>query len=371
MYLSSAPSTLDTSQIFSNVAMDNLSSSYNGTIKWINNVSSNPFLRKLPQMIYYEMIGITALLTNGLLIYIILSRRKLWEIRNAKLCSMSVSGILFAILFCIPYPSTVLDKTSILCYLQTSLRNFLMSCICFHLALVAIDRAIIVATPFHYSALVNRRNTWICLIFVWVTAFVGSFYPVLTFRLVKRNSSNPCAQSGTARDELIYTICFYTLYYVSPLIVMLVCHGYTFFIALHHIKKINDQQLSTFDPVQKRKSQLIAKQFRAAKPVIIITGTFIILTVPYIICSMVWLIMGSIPYNIRKPFIPVIVNFLKASDGGLRELAFAYPAINPLLYMWFDRDICHEITETWKRPIVQIPQSGTEALDMHLDVNLN
>ncbi|EDV26097.1 Beta-4C adrenergic receptor [Trichoplax sp. H2] len=333
-----------------------------------NTTNSDNVMRELPQIIYYEIIGFTALLTNGFLVYLILTRKRLWKIQNVKLCSMSMSGILFAILFCLPYPLVVMDPTNILCYLKTSLRNFLMSCMCLHLALIAIDRAITVGMPFHFSNFVNRRTTWIYLTLVWVMALIGSFYPVLTFRTVKRDDKNPCTTSGDAGDELIYNIFFYSFCYLCPLKIMLICHGYIFIIALRHLKQMNNEQYPSFDPVQRRKSQLITKQFKAAVPLIIITGTFILLTLPYIICSMIALILGSSPLKLRLRFIRLIVNCLRASEYGLRELAFAYPALNPLLYIWLSRDIRSEIIEMCKRPLVRIPISGTKTSALRLAI---
>lgn len=327
----------------------------------INNLSDG-VMREMPQIIYYEIIGLVALLTNGSLVYFIVTRRKLWKLHNVKLCSMSMCGILFALLFCFPYPLTALYKASLLCYLRLPFRNFLMSCICLHLALIAIDRAITIIKPLRYSKLVNRKYTFFTLSTIWLAALFSSFYPVLTFRTqAKARGRNLCPTSGKATDELSYTIAFYSFCFLCPLLIMLYCYGYILVIALRHLKKMNNHEIATYDPVQNRKSILITKQFKAAVPFLIITGTFITLTVPHIICSMISLILASLPFELRRSNLSLLIICLKASDYVLRELAFSYPALNPLIYVYFSRDIRNEITNILNDSIAFISRTAITA----------
>ncbi|EDV26096.1 uncharacterized protein TRIADDRAFT_55851 [Trichoplax adhaerens] len=319
---------------------------------------STSIIREMPQIMYYEIVGFTALLTNGTLVHLILTHRKLWKIHNVKLCSMSTSGLFFALLFCLPYPITVIYQVNFLCYLKNPLRNFLMSCICLHLALIAVDRTITIILPFSYSKVVNRKYTYVCLTIIWLTALVGSFYPLFTFRTQGQNSTkNSCPTSGEITDELTYTLAFYSFCFLGPLLIMISCYGYIFFISLRHLKMINNHQIPSFLLVHNRKSQLIARRFKAAVPFIIITGTFIALVVPQIICSMVALILGSLPFSIRVQSLQLLINCLKASRYGLRELAFSYPALNPLIYVYFSRDIRHEIINKFGRPLAYLSRT--------------
>ena len=332
------------------------------------NTFSNDIIRELPRIIYYGIIGFVTIITNGSLVYFIVSRRKLWKLQNAKLCSMSMCGILFALLFCIPYPLTVLHKTNLLCFLKHPFRNFFMSCICLHLALIAIDRAITIIRPLQYSKVVNRKYTFVTLLIIWIAALFGSFYPILTFRTqAKAFSQNLCPTSGKAADEFSYTIAFYCIYFLFPLLIMLICYGYILVIALRHVKKMNNHDIPNYNPLQNRKNILVAKRFKAAVPFLIITGTFIALTVPQIICSMISVILAPLSFDVRKSNFSLLIGCLKASNYGLRELAFSYPALNPLIYVYFSRDIRNEVTNKFNYSIAFIPRTAITAASIKIN----
>ncbi|EDV26100.1 uncharacterized protein TRIADDRAFT_55856 [Trichoplax adhaerens] len=316
--------------------------------------------------IYNGITGIIALTINAPLAYIIITRRTLWKIPHIRLCSMCFTSIILALLYCLPYPwISSSPPTSVLKIIQKPLRNFLLASFCFHLASDAVDKVVIIAFPFQYKSFVRPSIVGLNLTLVWLISLFVSFYPIIS---PLRRKSNVTYLTGSISEEANYHYVFYSLCIILPYSVIILCHGYLFVVALRHVRNIDYQQSKSMEEL-KRGRQRIIKKFRAARPLIVTSVVFLIFTVPYFVCLFIAFSLGDLPWEIRKKHLGVLMNALKASSYGLRELAFSYPAYNPFIFILFSQDLRKEIAEflriSRKKPLLQ-SASTTRMTSTHL-----
>lgn len=293
----------------------------------------------LRNVIFYEINGVVILLTNTPLIYAILSQHRLRSLHNLMICSMNFCAIFFSLFYCLPYVLTVLYKDSFLCYISSPLRNFLTIAISLHLCLISIDKALIIGYPLRYPSISKSKSIAIAVSLIWSISFIVGFYPI-TYRapyLAERNLS--CRPSISSAYEIPYHWCYYSILICFPILCMTISYGYIYCIAIQQWKKIMDhEQLVSHDNVIFRKRHRISIHLKTATPLIAITGAFLIMHIPFYILSTInFAIVSIIRSNPQAIFVysSTLSNTIRAMHI-LKELAFAYPAVNPLLYAYFD-----------------------------------
>lgn len=326
----------------------------NGT----NSGGSRPGLRvNAITSIYYGVIGLVALTANGSLAYIITSRRKLWKIHYLRLCSMCLISIILTALYYFPYYwAETSSRFAFFTVIHNPIRNFLMASFSYHLVFDTLDKVIIIAFPFRYKNFVRPSVAAITLIFSWLFSFFAAFYPVIS---PLRRQGDTTFGAGNASDEEIYHYVFYSTCVIIPYIFVIICQSYIFVIALRHIKKIKYQQCkSTEEPMTERR-RLIIKKFKAARPLIITTATFIVLTLPYLTCLFISFSLARLPIPIRIQLFHILIPTLRASSIA-KGIAFSYPAVNPLIFAIFSQELRHSLTEFFR--LSNLRQKPTQSM---------
>ncbi|RDD38295.1 Neuropeptide Y receptor [Trichoplax sp. H2] len=295
-------------------------------------------MAKLASIIIYEFIGFFSLLNNGLLIYLILSRRQLRKVMNIIISSMAIGTIIFAIFYCLLHPLEVLSFriNSIFCHLFGPFRNFSLANLSFHLSLLSLEKYIVIAYPFHSSQIITKFKIFLSLIFVWVGAFLLSFFPVFVLRKYDP-IDRKCPKVGDAEQEFIYFTCFYALAFGLPLAIMLFAYGSICRIALKHMRDIREKNL----PGNAEVHHEIRRRVHAAKPLLIMVGTFFIMWTPYIIFTVIIFIYGRHAAQRQQLLFhhEIFAKLQAVHRDILLPVALSYCAINPIIYGFFNPGI--------------------------------
>lgn len=294
--------------------------------------------------VYHVCLGITILISNGLLMYLIITRRQLWKRDHIRLMCMCITAIIMAVFYYLPYPWIVKNKKTFMHHLQNAKRDFLIASFNYLLTLHLIDKTIIIAYPLKFHHVVKTSTTWISTIVVWILSLVVAFFPVLTFR--QYNIDNPTSNYVNCEvfANCIYYLVFYTVFFVIPAIIICCCQIYLCVIRFRHLRKIQSLTVTATEAEKQRAyASINKKRFKAVKSLILITGIFMVFTFPYYICLLIHVslqIKSKLESRSQhKPLstqIAIITNIIKA---GLREAAFSYPALNPVVFICFSLDL--------------------------------
>ncbi|RDD38287.1 D(1) dopamine receptor [Trichoplax sp. H2] len=291
-------------------------------------------------IIFMEILGFITLVTNSVLAYLILSRRRLRAINhNSIIASMCFGCIIFAIFYCLLYPFNIISKASvnIFCPLFGPFRNFCLVILNLHLCLVGIEKYLLITYPL--TVKLTRKTVLIIVTGIWISGFTISFLPIFTYRPYNPKIFNGCVRIAynQINKEIAYFIIFQIIIFVVPLMIMLYCYGYISILAFRHIRNI-DRNYYVSNEVN-NDVRLRKKNIRAAKPFIVMVGTFLLTWLPTIIFNtMVLIIPSTIGQNnsFMRNFVASLNTF---NVQVLRSIAFSYCAVNPLIYGYFNPEI--------------------------------
>lgn len=332
----------------------------------------SPIMHDLRNVIFYEVNGVIILITNIPLIYAILSQHRLRSLHNLMICSMNFCAIFFGLFYCLPYVLTVLYSDSFLCYISTPIRNFLTIAISLHLCLISVDKALIIGYPLRYPSISKSKSIAVIVSLIWSISLIVGFYPI-TYRtqyLAQRNLS--CRPSVALVHEIPYHWFYYSILICFPILCMTISYGYIYCIAMQQWKKIMDhEQLVSHDNIVIRKRHRISVHLRTAMPLLAITGAFLIMHIPfYIVSTINFAVLSIIGSNPSAIFVysSLLSNTIRAMHV-LKELAFAYPAVNPLLYAYFDVAIRQVVVKVFRvrrdRSMIDTRRTTAAAIPLH------
>ncbi|RDD36901.1 Histamine H2 receptor [Trichoplax sp. H2] len=326
-------------------------------------------------------LGITIATNLSLLIFMV-NKRKLHTASNVILISILITGLLFGIVYILP--RFIIGTTySILfvCKLFGYLGALFTVNINLHVCAISFDRFFAVVFPFRYRQIASKRASVLLCVIIWFISFLICAIPLITFdrdtkiclgasRIINEtNTSMPTNLSttltttasvlpSTIQSNLtttvsvtpgtlsptqlfilswrIYLLFIFFVLFLFPLAVLIMTYGTMLFVVFTHAKKVHSLTVATTE-TNKPKS-LIIQNRKALLQVALIIGAFLIFFLPYVMATVVFLI-----------------NDLKFASEGVytysnitQLIAFSYPAVNPLLYAYYNKDISHEITKSFK-----------------------
>lgn len=312
----------------------------------VNHTVHSLIYDNLATVIFHEIIGFIILFTNSILVYLILSHRRLRKSNhNIIIVSMSTGCIIYSIFYCLFFPFNVISLVSVnvFCPLFGPFRNFCLAILNLHLCLVGIEKYLLIV--YSLNVILTRKSILVIACIIWIVGFFISFIPIFTYRPYNPAVNNGCIRISSNRisKELIYFIVFYVIIFLIPLIVMLYCYGYICFLAIQHIRRINSHDhIYSESPDISNRIRLTRKNLRAAKPFIIMVGTFLLTWLPSVICNIIMLV---IPYlywsNIdrSRDIISLQGSVVRVNVDILRNIASAYIAVIPIIYGYFNPEI--------------------------------
>ncbi|RDD40459.1 rhodopsin [Trichoplax sp. H2] len=311
----------------------------NAIIK-IHSTNTLTFLYCLP-----VFLGIFILISNGLLIYLILTRRHLWKRDHIRLINMCIAALFLSIFYYIPHHWISKNTTTFLYHLQYPIRDFLIASFNYHLTIDALEKTIIIAYPISHDRIIKTSRAFTSVAIVWLACLIIGFCPIFTFRKFSINNTSAIySDLGIIRCNYVFYVAFYTFCFIIPIVIIFCCNIYLCIVSLRHLRKIQRlAKAANKERGRRHKIRLAIKQFRAVRVVILTTGTFMMLTFPYYIC----ILIGFSLHTSRNPA-TILEQILLSKQSAyfafttkavLQEIAFAFPAINPIILVQFTHDI--------------------------------
>ena len=123
------------------------------------------------------MLTILTILGNGLLIYLITSRKRLHSTVNWFLFSLALADLCVGLTF---FPTrTVCNQSAALCNkcITTALRWLFLNLSVTNLCALSVDRYIAIVMPFKYAVFTAKKRHFFLIAAAWILPFVGHFVP--------------------------------------------------------------------------------------------------------------------------------------------------------------------------------------------------
>ena len=281
-------------------------------------------IKMKPDVWYWALGGILSVSTvlgNGLVIYLIISRKRLHKTVNWFLFSLAVADLCVGLVY-LPSEACIYASLCSKC-ITTAMRWLFLNLSMTNLCSLTIDRYIAIVTPLKYSVFKAKRRHLILIAAAWVLPFVVHFVPFTWMY---------CAGMKNAVRTFLTVLLF--VFKLPPFLLLFIACSKTLYIAREQKKRASVQlaQLSfngsCRQSVSTIKSQTQASTF--AKALGIIVAIFLIcyaIDIARLICY---------TFHCSK-YIPWLV-------VNLQSLLFVFnSASNPIVYALLKQDICREL----------------------------
>ena len=294
------------------------------------NANSNIDSKKLeffwgPVPTYYWVLtainGLITLVCNGLVIFIILKRGRLyrnpgnWLLLSLAFSDLTVGIIMIPSLFIcyfspIPCDWNVNKKVYDL-FLYISVTN-----LCF----LTMDRYIAVVFPLKYTVLVPRSSTIKLLITAWLFPLVVCVIPFILSFL-------PIAESKKQQAERVFVAIKVCVFELLPCALMLLAYMHIFLISRRHVRHINSIQRSI-----RRRNSASETKWRAKSTI----KVFCVVVPLFVVC---WILASwrEICYVFDRCSVPSTAVHIS------RLLLKGHSMIDPIVYALHKKDIRKEL----------------------------
>lgn len=283
------------------------------------------FFRGRVPMYYWILCAITGVITllcNGVVIFIILRRERLyrnatnWLLLSLAFSDLSVGIIMIPSLFICYFSTIVCDwgvnKKIYDLFLYVSVTN-----LCF----LTLDRYIAVVFPLKYALLVPEKLTIKLLMTAWL-------FPIFTFLIPFLLESLPIADSKKQDAVKIHAAIKVGIFELIPCLVMLLAYMHIFLISRRHARHINSINKS----IKRERNSNNEKNLRARSAV----KVFCIVVPLFVVCWTIasWREICSVFHACSVPPTTVHVS---------RLLLKGHSMIDPIVYALHKRDIRKEL----------------------------
>lgn len=262
-------------------------------------------------LIIMTSIGVAIFIINTIFLLIILFYRRLRTIPNVMMCSMSISGILFAVIYIIPryVPISSEEFCKMLPFIGVSLALIIN----LHQCVIGYHRYMAVANPVTHRRQMTKAHVAIILVLIWLLPFLASISPYVFYRPIKPGY---CRTFGfDTLPTVIFYGTIYSLFFYLPLIIVVFGYIYIHILAITMPKDKKLIKRGTW------KSRIHRHRHVLVHTAIIIELHTLCWT-PFITVSLAW-------YAGFKPV------YFATMVEVLLNIAFSYPAINPIVYAYF------------------------------------
>lgn len=312
----------------SNASMIDNSSSYG------NNSSSNQDLGEesepllpTPMIAVLSLIGLLAVVINGVVIFLMFKRKVLRSLTNVFLASLALSDLVTS-LFGIPVLVACLETDIFkICVVSRIFYQFTaVSSIC-HVLLVAFDRFLAIVHPLKRNSLVTKRRAVSAILFIWLLSFLTS-----TVRLSWEKYDDTSSTNRTQDDqdfEMEYNVILICFFFVVPFITMCSIYGHIFYISFMLARR--DRRLNS---ALRTESRSTLHEWRGRSLLVIMMVIFVGCWLPF--------------------FLSVLSDSLNNQESSTSDvrtqrllvvLAFIPPLLNPLLCTLAKKDFRRVLRE--------------------------
>lgn len=268
------------------------------------------------QFILMGIIGSVSIITNAFLFIIIIRRKKLRTPANDILFSMFICGFLFGAVYVLPkWTNIEYIKWPIYCSLSSPIGVFFAFLFNLHQCLVCFDKFLALKWPLTYRIAVNHCKMMTVIVVIWIVAGFAAFSPLIFYRPI--NDKFCILISRDFNAESTYLKVVYGLVFFVPLILMVLC--YTGIIIIVNSRT----QMDKYRNIASLDQTFFSITVKTAKQMAVISGVFVVLWLPFIALSLYLVVNVHVVVHQGSWILPMFEAF--------RFLAFAYPAINPIL----------------------------------------
>lgn len=278
-------------------------------------------------------LGVTTIITNSFIFLIIVTNKKLKSVIFIILSSMFLVGISSASLYILPrWAFSAFIGDSFYCYILPALGTAFVINLNLHQCLVSLDRYFAVTRPFQYKLRAQTRYVVSILAMIWIVSTASALLPA-AFQF-GQDPINQCQSQLNGTDlRQDYLASLTSTFIICPIIVIIFCYSRIFYI----IKSRSSIAFHQQNNLAQYKSCMIAKNVKAAQQMAVITMIYILAFLPFVI---VYLLTHSNPQ--LGVSLALILQLLFI-------IAFAVPAINPLLYAYYVTSLREAIMKTLQK----------------------
>ncbi|RDD38815.1 Alpha-1A adrenergic receptor [Trichoplax sp. H2] len=271
------------------------------------------------------IIGILSIITNSMLLFGISKAKIFRNLTTIIIGSSFVIGILFGGIYVLPRFAIVgYRKWGLICSLLPVLGSSFLLNYNLHQCLICFDRLIAVNWPVLYKTTLSQHHYLIAIGMIWTSSLLVAIVPVLTFRPLQISDCILYSSDTTAEEIFLYLLFFGCIFF--PITVIVTFYAYIFYVIYMRKRKIN-QTNASISPVQY--SIIRRKTMYASIQMATLTLVFLCMMLPYLLLFLIVRLR-----SVKLMSLPLYY-FAQFS----RYIAFAYPAINPLLYAYFVESI--------------------------------
>ncbi|RDD37449.1 Trace amine-associated receptor 2 [Trichoplax sp. H2] len=272
--------------------------------------------------------GFGALLCFSLVIFT-LSRRQLRSPSYASFISLCTNGILFGSLYLMPRYGTDFSRdTPVICHMLPRLGQALLLNVGLHVSVMTIERYFAIVYPFKYQRFITRGTVMVIILFLWFLVIgLQAIVSGLEFIQINQTVANKCAYSrGFENTSNLINAGFSVALSCLTLIILIYVYTLVLIIIRRHQDKIR-RQLTLSNPdkiaVKTRKKAVLQTG--------LLFGVYLVFFLPFLFVTA---FLPRLPFS--KPLYYFYINVL-------RNMAFIFPFIQPLLYLKFTANINREL----------------------------
>ena len=279
----------------------------------------------------FGLITLTGTLGNSLVIYVILSRKKMRTVTNLLLLNLAIADLSFVII-CPPFTAYQYATNnwpipgvfgSFVCKLMHYLLNVTVYVTIYTLVLISAIRYMTIVHNNQTMKYRTRQNIILAIVGIWIVVSGLNVPIIMTHGIVNTYGKPLCNNYGMDVGRVLYAL-FFAFAYVVPLTaiaVLSIC-------ILLHIQKQRPVMLG------KRKSKSAKKKRQAARILIIVVVIFAILWLPINIFLLVAYFHG-VPENAA----------IMATTVVCSCLAYFNSCVNPFIYNYASKDFRESFRE--------------------------
>ena len=272
---------------------------------------------------WYGLTGLVAIIGNGVVLWLIITKRSLRTISNLFLSSLAAADLLVGFVIqpvwiSVRYTAYNVDRVQTYgkaidyIWIHTTVATT------FNLCCVTLDRHIAIFHPLRYEGILSRKRCYVLIATVW---FMSLVLPCSRF-LVEDVIGLPA----------LY-ISFTIITVLIPMIIIILCSIRILRAAAVQSRRITVNTVQNLEAVKTRK-----KNFKAAKTISIVVGLFVVCWLPSLITSFVYYFSKKVCY---------CTEYLTVW-AAVEAVAFSSSAINPLVYCLRNHEFYEALTHTFR-----------------------
>ncbi|RDD37082.1 Somatostatin receptor type 4 [Trichoplax sp. H2] len=266
-------------------------------------------------VVIYVFIFCLTIATNLCMLSLIIFKKKFHCKSGWMKASMFFTGILFALLYLLPYRvlGTYWVNNAFICTILRLAGPALIISFNFHWTIINVDRYFYYFYPQYYNGYRANIIVVLSVAAIWLISLLCVVIPLYTFMYPLNEE---CINLYPSRflSHFVYILIVFGLFFLIPLIIVLLLFSYI-------LCKINHRNLrQQMIPSGDAQTAIFMRRIntKVVKHMAIMVGLFIIFWLPYIILSL----MNTSGSSFSMTVAAILSQYF----------AFSYPAVNPILY---------------------------------------